>query len=105
MPEDVKPEQQELNAALGDAVKAIRACVEDFAKLAAAGRESASEAMRQAGAEAAGGLGALSEDAQDRLDRGAAELSRMAAAHPLAALAIAAGAGFLLARAARGGAK
>lgn len=105
MSEDLKSDRDELAVALGDAVKAFRACVDDFSKLAAHGGDAASTAMRQAGAEAVGQLGALSDDAQTRMSRGLGGLTEKAAANPLAALAIAAGAGFVLANAIRGATK
>lgn len=105
MSEELKADREDVTAALGDAVQAIRACVEDFTRQAAESRDQASAAVRQAGADAAGQIGALSDDAQDKLGHYAASLARMATANPLAALAIAAGAGFALARATRGAAK
>jgi len=84
---DIKAERDELAATINDAVAAIRAALAEVSDSAAARRDEAAEAVKQARATA---------------DRGVESLSETVVKNPLAALAIAAGAGFILAHLTRG---
>ncbi|PPQ29269.1 hypothetical protein CCR94_15785 [Rhodoblastus sphagnicola] len=59
--------------------------------------------MKKAGADAASQFTDRSGGAQDYVGRGALNLAKSVSENPLAALAIVAGAGYLLGRASRGG--
>jgi ElaB/YqjD/DUF883 family membrane-anchored ribosome-binding protein len=94
---DIKAERDDLAATINDAVIAIRAALAEFSESAAARRDDATEAVRHAGARAADQAGHLASEARATADRGVETLSDSVAKNPLAALAIAAGFGFILA--------
>ncbi|PPQ38508.1 hypothetical protein SAMN06265338_10695 [Rhodoblastus acidophilus] len=94
---DIRGEKDELAATLNDAVRAIRAALAEFSDAAATRKTEATEAVRKAGSRAADQAGALASDARASADRGVQRLSDSVVANPLAALAIAAGIGFILA--------
>ncbi|MBB4198949.1 hypothetical protein CCR94_15690 [Rhodoblastus sphagnicola] len=102
MSEDFKTEKELFAALIDDAVKTIKASIDDFSKVAAEGRDTAASAAKKAAADATGQLNDLSDGAQDYMGRGAAHMARSVATNPFAALAIAAGAGFLFGLATRG---
>lgn len=102
MTQDLSFDKEQFAASVNDAVKALKAAVEDFAKTASEGRNSAASAVKKAGANATDQLTAFSGDAQDYVDRGAVGLAKTVAGNPLTALALAAGAGLLIGLATRG---
>jgi len=102
MPEDLNFDKDQFAATIHEAVKALKAAMEDFAKTAAESRDTAASAVKKAGASATDQITALSGNAQDYADRGAVSLAKSVAANPLAALALAVGAGFLIGLATRG---
>lgn len=94
---DIKAERDELATTISDAVVAIRAALAEFSETAAARRDEAADAMKQAGARAADQAGHVAAEARATADRGVETISDTVAKNPLAALAIAAGFGFILA--------
>ena len=94
---DIKAERDELAATINDAVIAIRAALAEFSETAAERRGEAAEAVKKAGARAADQAGHVASQARASADRGVETLSDSVAKNPLAALAIAAGLGFILA--------
>jgi ElaB/YqjD/DUF883 family membrane-anchored ribosome-binding protein len=99
---DIKGERDELAATINDAVIAIRAALAEFSDTAAARRNEATEALKKAGLRAADQAGHVASEARATADRGMETLSDSVARNPLAALAIAAGFGFILAHLTRG---
>jgi ElaB/YqjD/DUF883 family membrane-anchored ribosome-binding protein len=95
---DIKAEKDELASTINDAVAAIRAALAEFSDNAAARKTDAAGAMRKAGQRAADQAGHLAADARASADRSVDSLSEQVAANPIAALAIAAGVGFILAQ-------
>jgi len=99
---DIKSERDELAATINDAVVAIRKALAEFSDTAAARRDTATEAVKKAGMRAADQASHVATEARATADRGVETLSESVSRNPLAALAIAAGFGFILAHLTRG---
>jgi len=102
MSDDFKAEQEQLGLTIKEAANAIKSSIDDFSKAATESRDAAASAVKKAGANAADQLAALTDDAQHSVGRSVVNLTKSISTNPLAALAIAAGAGFLFGLAARG---
>lgn len=100
---DIKAERDELASTINDAVAAIREALAEFSDAAAARKADATEAVKKAGGRAADQASAMAAEARASADKSLTGLSEQVAANPLAALAIAAGAGFILAHLTRPG--
>jgi ElaB/YqjD/DUF883 family membrane-anchored ribosome-binding protein len=103
MLDDVNAEKEEFATTVNDAVKAIRAAVDEFTLAASVAKSETADALKNAGYRAAGQLNDLAGGAQDYADRSVASLSRSVSANPIGALALAGGAGVLIGLAMRGG--
>ncbi|RAI21932.1 hypothetical protein CH337_06365 [Rhodoblastus acidophilus] len=99
---NIKSERDEFQTSVDEAVNALRAALAEVASAASDRKEDAAEAVRRAGARAFDRFDDLADDAKTYADQGASILSKSVASNPLAALALAAGAGFLLAQLSRG---
>ena len=94
---DIKAEKDDLAATINDAVIAIRAALAEFSDTAADRRDEARDAVRKASGRAADQASHLAAEARATADRSVDTLSESVVKNPLAALAIAAGVGFILA--------
>ena len=103
MSDDFRSEQDRLSSNDEDSAKAIKAALDSASRAAAESRDAVAAAVKQAGAAAADQLNALSDSAQEHAGHSAANLTNSVSANPIAALAIAAGAGFVFGLALRGG--
>lgn len=103
MPEEFKSEQDVFSDTVREAVATIKTSLEEFSRAAAESRDTAASAVKKLGADTADQLGGISGEAKDRVSRGAENVAKQVSENPLQALAIAAGAGFLLGMVARGG--
>jgi ElaB/YqjD/DUF883 family membrane-anchored ribosome-binding protein len=94
---DIKAEKDDLAATINDAVVALRTALAEFSDSAAERRDGARDAVRKAGGRAAEQASHIAAEARATADRGVDSLSESVVKNPLAALAIAAGVGFILA--------
>ena len=82
--------------------KTMREAIAEFSESAAARKAEASDAVKRAGDRASDQASHIAAEARATADRGVDSLSDYVVNNPLAALAIAAGAGFILAHLMRG---